>query len=154
MHGISWSKPETYHLHQEENHGTQAHEWCQVEKVLPSDHQSLFGFQYPTACFIVLFIYQSATRWTFFRVKLVFECEMRYLGFWTLGPLDLWTLGPLPSFNISSYLLLNLFYILLSLPPTLLLWYGLVWGGGVLTFEIEIDYLRLIFDLYIDVEKL
>ena len=46
----------------------------------------------------------------------------------SLGPLDLWTLGPLPSSSTSSYFLL--------------------------TLEIEIDYWRLTFDLYIDVEKL
>ena len=54
------------------------------------------------------------TRWTFFRVKLVFECEFEIswsLGPWepgTLGPLDLGTLGldlgtfgPLPSSLVS-----------------------------------------------------
>ena len=57
------------------------------------------------------------TRWTFFRVKLVFEFEFEIswsLGPWDLGtpgpwnpwtlePLDLGTLGPLPSSNTSSY---------------------------------------------------
>ena len=46
-----------------------------------------------------------STRWTFFRVKLVFECEFEISC--SLGPLDLrmdlWTLGPLPSSNTSSY---------------------------------------------------
>ena len=41
------------------------------------------------------------TRWTFFRVKLVFECEFEMS--WSLGPWDLGTLGPLPSSNTSSY---------------------------------------------------
>ena len=43
-------------------------------------------------------------------------------------------------------------YLLLSLPPTLLLWYG--YGGGFVTFEIEIGDGPLTFILYIDVEKL
>ena len=40
------------------------------------------------------------TRWSFYRVKLVFECDFETswsLGPWepwTLGPLDLWTTGP------------------------------------------------------------
>ena len=51
----------------------------------------------------------TLTRWTFFRVKLVFEFEFEIswsLGPWepwTLEPLDLGTLGPLPSSNTSSY---------------------------------------------------
>ena len=93
------------------------------------------------------------TRWTFFRVKLVFECEFEIS--WSMGPLDLWTLGPLdletlgPWDSWTSSLLQHLLilpltssYLLLSLPPTLLLWYGLVMGGGgwggVVTLENEI----------------
>ena len=83
---------------------------------------------------------QSSTRWTFFRVKLVFEYEFGIslsLGRWdprTLGPLDLGTFRPWDSW--TSSLLWHLFilihtssYLLLSLPPILLLWYGLVIGG-------------------------
>ena len=44
------------------------------------------------------------TRWTFFRVKLVFEYYFEIS--WSLGPLDLRTLGPLSSFNTSSYFIL------------------------------------------------
>ena len=54
--------------------------------------------------------------------------SLRYLGPWdplTLEPLDLGTLGPLPPTppHTSSY-------HLLSFPPSLLLWYGIVMGGG------------------------
>ena len=57
-----------------------------------------------------------------------------YLGPWdpgTLGPLDLGTLGPWDSWTSSLLqrlliLPLTSSYLLLSLPPTLLLWYGLV----------------------------
>ena len=75
------------------------------------------------------------TRWTFYRVKLVFECDFEIS--WSLEPWDLGTLGPLDSW--TSYLLQHLLilpltssYLLLYLPPTLLLWYGLVMGGGEL----------------------
>ena len=55
---------------------------------------------------------------TFFRVKLIFKCEIswsfgprRSLGrldqSWTLGLLDFRTLGPLPSSTTSSYFLLT-----------------------------------------------
>ena len=69
-----------------------------------------------------------------FRVKLVFECDFEIS--WSLGPWDPWTLGFLdlfpPPILPSSYFLL---------PPPI-------------SLEIEIEYWRLIFDLYIDVEKL
>jgi len=73
------------------------------------------------------------TRWTFFRVKLVFECEFEIS--WSLGPLDLGTLGPWDSWTSSLLQNLHLLaitssYLLLSLPPTLLLLYGLVMGVG------------------------
>jgi len=61
------------------------------------------------------------------------------LVLWTPGPWDSWT-----SFLCQHLLILPLTssYLLLSLPPTLLLWYGLVmgrWGGGwVVTLENEI----------------
>ena len=69
-----------------------------------------------------------------------------YLSPWdpcTLGPLHHGILGPLPSSNTSSYFLLHPLtssYLLLFLPPTLLLWYGLVWGvGGCWDVTLEID---------------
>ena len=73
------------------------------------------------------------TRWTFFRVKLVFEFEFEIS--WSLGPLDLGTLGPWDSWTsaLLQHLLIIPFtssYLLLSLPSTLLLWYGLVICGG------------------------
>ena len=63
--------------------------------------------------------------------------SLRYSGPWdpgTLGPLDLGTLGPWDSWPFSLIqhpliLPLTSSYPLLSLPPTLLLWYGLVRGG-------------------------
>ena len=62
---------------------------------------------------------------------------------WTIGLLDLFP-PPLPPHTS--------FFLLLSLPPTLLLWYGLVWGG--LSFDIWDWGWRWTFDLYIDVKKL
>ena len=72
--------------------------------------------------------------------SLYLNVNLRYFGPWdsgTFGPLDLGTLGPWDSW--TSYLLQHLLilpltssYLLLSLPPTLLLWYGLVRGGGEL----------------------
>ena len=51
---------------------------------------------------------------------------LRYLGPWNPWTLGLLNLFPPPPPHASSDLLL-------SLHPTLLLWYGLVWrGGGVL----------------------
>ena len=75
------------------------------------------------------------TRWTFFRVKLVFECEFEIswsLGpwdSWTLEPLDLGTLGPLPSSNTSSYFLLPSPISSSYSPP--LVWFGYGVGGCV-----------------------
>ena len=69
----------------------------------------------------------------------------KYLGTWdpwTFGPLDR---GPLDSWTSSLLLYFLLpppisssycLFLLLSLPPTLLLWYGLVWGGIQLSFDI------------------
>ena len=74
---------------------------------------------------------QLSTRWTFFRVKLVIECEFEIS--WSLGPLDLWTLGPLPSSNISYFLLHPLTSSCLFL---LLSSFGMVWYGGGLSFDI------------------
>ena len=75
----------------------------------------------------------KVTRWTFFRDKLVFEFEFEIS--WSLGPLDLGTLGPWDSWTsaLLQHLLIIPFtssYLLLSLPSTLLLWYGLVICGG------------------------
>ena len=97
------------------------------------------------------------TRWTFFRVKLVFECDFKIS--WSLGPWDPWTFGLLDFFLPSTPPLSSSFtssYLFLLLSSFGIVWYGLVWGGWVLvlTLEIEIDYWRLTFDLYIDVEKL
>ena len=74
-------------------------------------------------------------RRTFFRVKLMFESD--YLGPQSLGPLDLWTLGPLPSYSTNLILPLNSSYLFLLLSSF----------GIVLTLEIEIDNLRLTFEL-------
>ena len=85
---------------------------------------------------------RNQTRWTFFRVKLVFECEFEIS--WSLGPWDLGTPGPWNPWTSSLHqhlliLPLRSSYLLLSLPPTLLLWYGLVRkaGGWVVTLENE-----------------
>ena len=86
-------------------------------------------------------VFSDLTRLTFFRVKLVFECEFKiscFLELWdlgTLGPLGLGTLGPWDSWTSSlfQYLLilpLTSSYLLLSHPPNLLLKYGVVMGGG------------------------
>ena len=64
--------------------------------------------------------------------------SFRYLGPWdpwTLEPLDLWTFGPLPTSNTSSYFPIH------PLPPTVLLWYGLVigrLGGGRMRLEMDL----------------
>ena len=63
--------------------------------------------------------------------------SLRYLGPWdfgTLGPLVLGTLVPWDfwTFSLLQHLLilpLTYSYLLISLPPALLLWYGLVGGG-------------------------
>ena len=60
------------------------------------------------------------TRWTFFRVKLVFEYDFETS--WSWRPLDLLTLGLPP--NSFYFLLLLPTYFYLLFPP------GLVWGGG------------------------
>ena len=82
---------------------------------------------------------QRQTRWTFFRVKLVFECEFEItwsLGPWDLRTLDLGTHGP---WNLRTLGLLDLIppptplrtspYILL--PPSISCSYSppLVWFG-------------------------
>ena len=67
---------------------------------------------------------RGLTRWTFFRVKLVFECESEISC--SLGPWNPWTSSLLQHLLIIP---LTSSYLLLSLPPTLLLWYGLVMGG-------------------------
>ena len=76
----------------------------------------------------------NETRWTFFRVKLVFEFEFEIslslgpLDLWTQRPWDSWTIGlwdlfpPIPPLLISSsYNILPLFisfFLLLLLPST------------------------------------
>ena len=101
------------------------------------------------------------TRWTFFRVKLIFEYDFQISWSfgpwvpWNLGLLDFRTFEPLPSSTTSSYFLLPppisssyfflppppLSYLLLSLltsiylflPPSIsyFLIHGLVWYGVV-----------------------
>ena len=89
------------------------------------------------------------TRWTFFRVKLVFECEFEMswsLGPWdpwTLEPLDLGNLGPLPSSNTSSYFPLHPPISSSYSPP--LVQYGLVMGGG----GGELWHLRMRLEMYL-----
>ena len=90
----------------------------------------------------VLQLFLNETRWTFSRVKLVFEFDFETS--WSLGPLDPGTLG-LQDFGtssllhqllipppMSSYFLLT--YIPLLLPTSYfllpLVCFGLVWGGG------------------------
>ena len=71
---------------------------------------------------------EKIARWTFFRVKLVFDCDFEIS--WFLGPLDLGTLGPLPSSNTSSSFPLHpltSFYLFLLLFSFGMVWYG---GGG------------------------
>ena len=77
------------------------------------------------------------TRWTFFRVKLEFECDFEISwsfgpwDHWTLEPLDLGTLGPLPSANTSSYFPLDPLtssYLFLLLSSFGIVWFG--YGGG------------------------
>ena len=78
------------------------------------------------------------TRWTFFRVKLVFEFEFEIswsLGPWTLEPLNLGTLGPIPSSNTSSYFPLHPHLISASYSPTLV-WFG--YGGGGWGGDVEL----------------
>ena len=89
---------------------------------------------------------QGQTRWTFFRVKFIFECDFEIS--WSLGPWDPWTLGlldlfPPPTSHTFSYILLPPPVSSSYSPP--LVWFGmvLVWfgkGGGcwVVTFEIEV----------------
>ena len=81
-----------------------------------------------------------ATRWTFFRVTLVFEFEFEIfwsLGPWDIGtpgtlePLDLGTLRPLPSSNSSSYFPLHPHtssYLCLICSSFGMVW---LWGGRV-----------------------
>ena len=86
------------------------------------------------------------TRWTFFRVKLIFEYDFQISWSfgpwvpWNLGLLDFRTFEPLPSSTTSSYFLLPppissytlLPLLLLSLPTSTWfdwVWFGLVWFG-------------------------
>ena len=69
----------------------------------------------------------------------------------TPGPWDSWTYSLLQHLVILP-LISN--YLLLSLPPTLLLWYGLVMGGGGVSCDIGGWDWRWTFDLYIDLKKL
>ena len=62
------------------------------------------------------------TRWTFFRVKIVFECEFEIS--WTLGPWDPWTLGFLDLFPLPPPPPVSSSYS----PP--LVWFGMGRGEG------------------------
>ena len=82
--------------------------------------------------YLRILVLLKQTRWTFFRVKLVFECDFEIC--WSLGPWDLGTPGPWESWTSSllQHLLiipLTSSYLILSLPPNLLLKYGVVMGG-------------------------
>ena len=95
------------------------------------------------------------TRWTFFRVKLVFECEFEIS--WSLGPLDLGTLGPWDSWTSSllqHLLKLPLHPLTSSYFFLLLSSFGMIWLRGGVNCDIgELDW-RWTFDLYIDIKKL
>ena len=66
------------------------------------------------------------TRWTFFRVKLVSECDFEMS--WSLCLLDPWTFGPLPSSSTPSYFLLPPHISSSYSPPLVSFGMG---GGGV-----------------------
>ena len=98
----------------------------------------------------VWYLNNYITIWTFFRVKLVFECDLRYLG--RLGPWDLWTLEPLDTGTLgpprpatpphtSPYIFLPPPFSSSYFSPFLWFWYGGVelwhWrmrSDGLLTF--------------------
>ena len=75
---------------------------------------------------------RNITRWTFFRVKLVFEYDFEIS--WSFGLWNPWTFRPRECQFFTSSLL---HHLLILLPTSFLLvwfgkvWYGLVWGGGV-----------------------
>ena len=113
------------------------------------------------------------TRWTFYRVKLVFECDFEISC--SSGPLELWdpldlgtwelldfrTFGTLPSSTTSSYFLLpppitssSFFYLisfLLLLPPNF--FYFLLHPFTYSYLPITWHW-KWTLDLYIDVKKL
>ena len=112
---------------------------------------------YRQTTLVVKLLSQLKTRWTFFRVKLVFECEFEIS--WSFGPWDLGTPGP---WNPWTLRLLDLFppptpphtspYILIPPPISAsysppLVWFG--YGGGVVTLEIVIGDGPLTFILMI-----
>ena len=76
----------------------------------------------------------SNTRWTFFRVKIVFECDFEIS--WTLGPWDPWTLGLLDLFPPPPPPPISSSYS----PP--LVWFGVGGGSfdiGYWDWQLEID---------------
>ena len=78
------------------------------------------------------------TRWTFFRVKLVFECEFEIFGPWdpwTLGLLDLYP--PLTPPNTSPYILLPP-PISSSYSPSLV-WFGYGRGGELWQWRVRLE---------------
>ena len=76
---------------------------------------------------LVYFQKHNSTRWTFFRVKLVFEYDFEIS--WSFGP---WVLGTLRPSDLGILGLLDLFPPPQPPPPPLssyylLVWYGMVW---------------------------
>ena len=86
-----------------------------IEKMV---HQGFISAHTKNTFFVLIPtpIKTEKTRWTFFRVKLVFECDFEIS--WSLGLLDLFPPPPPP--HTSSYLLLSSFGMV---------WYG---RGGML----------------------
>ena len=93
---------------------------------------------------------ESKTIWTFFRVKLVFECEFEISQF--LGPLDLGTLGPCDSWT-SSLLQHLLILPLTSIFNVILLRKVSWWVGGWIhcnysyKLKVQVSYQRFETDL-------
>ena len=77
----------------------------------------------------------NKTRWTFFRVKLVFECEFEiswFFGPWNLGtpgPWSPWTLGFLDTSSYFPLHPLTSSYLFLLISSLSAVW---LWGGGEL----------------------
>ena len=63
---------------------------------------------------------KEQTRWTFYKVKLVFECDFEI--YWSLGPWNPWTLG---SLDLGTGL-----WDLFPPPPPGLVWSDMVWDAG------------------------
>ena len=113
------------------------------ERIPYLSDELLWGLLWTRHCYWICFHpwSHSTTKCLLKNLIYFLNVSLRYPGPWdpgTLGPLDLGTLGPWDSW--TSFLLQHLLilpltssYLFLSLPPTLLLWYGLVcygYGGG------------------------